>query len=172
MKPVILVGAPGSGKTTVGRAVATEWNMDFVDVDERIEQLAEKPIREIFVDEGEPYFRQVETDLTLKALTENAVISLGGGAVATEEIREALMPHRVVWLQVSAQQAARRVGINASRPLLWGDVRDRLSTLLAERTPWYEQVASIRIDTDHKFPGDVAQAVLDAVKETQWFVDP
>lgn len=166
MTPIVVVGAPGAGKTTVGKLVAHGLGLSFVDIDQSIEDQEGKPIREIFVDEGEPYFRQLEVEHTIAALSGSGVVTLGGGAVASPEIRAALAGHTVVWLKVSAQQAARRVGINASRPLLWGSVRDRLEQLLAERTPWYEEVATITIATDHIDPGDVADAVLSALGRT------
>jgi shikimate kinase len=163
MSAVVIVGAPGSGKTTIGRIIAARLGKPFIDVDQRIEHLAGKPIREIFVEEGEPWFRRVEAEQTIAALDADAVVSLGGGAVATEAIRTALAGHTVVWLKVSVQSASRRVGITASRPLLYGDVRSRLQKLLAERTPWYEEVATITVDTDHVGPDEVADLVFAAL---------
>ncbi len=157
---VVVVGAPGSGKSTVGRLVAAALGLGFADVDERIEDLAGKPIREIFVDEGEPYFRDLERDQTIAALAEDAVVSLGGGAVMTPAIRDALAGHTVVWLRVSAVQAARRIGVNASRPLLYGDVRTRLDQLLADREPVYASVATHTVDTNHADANAVAGLVL------------
>lgn len=165
MTPIVVVGAPGSGKTTVGREVARRLGVRFVDVDERIEHLAGKPITDIFADDGEAHFRAMEVDQTLTALGEHAVVSLGGGAVMSPRIREALRGHTVVWLRVSAAQAGRRVGLNASRPLLWGDMRARLKGLLAERLPLYEEVATLSVETDHVAPDDVAAAVLAALEE-------
>ncbi|WP_036921645.1 shikimate kinase [Propionicicella superfundia] len=165
MTTIAVVGAPGAGKTTIGRALATALGLSFVDVDARVEEVAGKPIAEIFVTDGEPHFRALEVEQTLAALTGPGVVSLGGGAVVSAEIRRALAGHTVVWLRVSAAQAARRAGLNASRPLLWGNLRSRLQTLLAERTPLYEEVATIAVDTDHTDPADVVASILSAVKE-------
>lgn len=165
MTAIAFVGAPGAGKTTIGRLVATDLGVPFVDVDALIEQATGKPITEIFVADGEPAFRALEVEHTLAALAGGGVVSLGGGAVMNADIRRALSGHVVVWLRVSAAQASRRAGLNASRPLLWGDLRGRLQTMLAERTPLYEQVATVFVDTDHTDPADVARSVLSAVKE-------
>jgi shikimate kinase len=162
---IVLVGAPGAGKTTIGRLVAAEIGHSFVDVDALIEKAVGKPITEIFVTDGEPHFRALEVEHTLAALAGGGVVSLGGGAVMNADIRRALSGHVVVWLRVSASQAARRAGLNASRPLLWGDLRGRLQTMLAERTPVYEEVATVVVDTDHTDPAEVARSVLSAVKE-------
>lgn len=165
MSAIVFVGAPGAGKSTVGRAVASRLDLPFVDVDARIELLEGKPIAEIFAVDGEPRFRELEVEQTLAALTESAVISLGGGAVVSPVIRGALAGHTVVWLKVSANHAGRRVGLNASRPLLWGDMRARLKTLLEERTPLYAEVATVTIDTDRISPSAVSAAVLGALGE-------
>ncbi len=165
MNAIALVGAPGAGKSTVGRAVATALGYAFIDVDARIEDVAGKPIADIFAHDGEQHFRALEVDATLAALEEPAVVSLGGGAVMSPEIRAALADHTVVWLKVSATQAGRRVGLNASRPLLWGDMRARLKALLEERTPLYAEVATVSVDTDHNGPTQVTAAVLAALEE-------
>lgn len=162
---VVLMGAPGAGKTTVGELLAASLGIAFIDVDQRIEALAGKPIREIFVDDGEPHFRAVEREQTIAALSQQSVVSLGGGAVMTPAIREALVGHSVVWLRVSAVHAARRVGLNASRPLLYGDMRTRLDNLLAERDPVYADVATHAVDTDHRTAAEVAEQVLESLKE-------
>ena len=156
---IVLVGAPGAGKSTVGRALAVELGVPFVDVDERITEVVGKPIAEIFADEGEAHFRDLEESATLELIQAGGVVSLGGGAVLNERIREALKSggHEVVWLEVSITQAARRIGMNTVRPLLLGNVRSRLIELLRERTPFYTEVATRRIDTDGVEPLDLAR---------------
>lgn len=154
---IILIGAPGAGKSSVGRILASELGKEFIDVDTRIEEVMGKPIREIFADEGEDYFRQLEESATLELIAEDAVVSLGGGAVMNPRIRETLTGHDdVVWLEVSISQATRRVGMNTVRPLLLGNVRGRLIELLRERTPLYESVATTRISTDGRKASEVA----------------
>lgn len=157
---VVLVGAPGSGKSTVGALLAERLGRPFTDVDAVIEQRAGKPVGEIFADDGEPAFRALEVATTIELLGAPGVLSLGGGAVTSEAIRDALVGHRVVWLQVSVGQAARRVGLNEARPLLLGNVRGQLVKLLAARTPLYASVATQTIATDETDPADVVTAIL------------
>lgn len=153
---IVLVGAPGAGKSSVGRLLAVKLDSTFVDVDNRIEQVMGKPIAEIFADEGEAHFREIEESATLELIQGDGVVSLGGGAVMNPRIRTALKGHDVIWLEVSISQATRRVGMNTVRPLLLGNVRGKLIELLRERTPWYEEVATTRVKTDNRRPSEVA----------------
>lgn len=156
---IVLIGAPGAGKTSVGKRLARKLGRTFVDVDQRIELVVGKPVAEIFADEGEAHFRALEEEATLELLESHDVVSLGGGAVMNPRIRDALEGHEVVWLKVSIGQATRRVGMNKARPLLLGNVRGRLIELLRERTPVYEAVATQSVDTDGRGSADVADAL-------------
>lgn len=147
MSVLVLVGPPASGKSTVGRALAERLGVGFVDVDQAIEAATGKTIPEIFVDEGEPRFRELEREATLELVQRPAVVSLGGGAVLDPDIRAALADHPVCWLQVSVVHATRRVGMNVMRPLVLGDVRANLERLQAEREPLYREVADLVLDT-------------------------
>lgn len=155
----VLIGAPGSGKTTVGRRVAERLGVDFIDVDAVIEARTGRTIGDIFATDGEDAFRRLEESTTLEVLAAPAVVALGGGAVLSAAIREAISAYPVVWLEVGVVQATRRVGMNALRPLLLGDVRSRLQTLLEQRLPLYEQASRIRVDTDGQRPAAVADQV-------------
>ncbi|HET9872115.1 MAG TPA: shikimate kinase [Propionibacteriaceae bacterium] len=159
---LVIVGAPGSGKSTVGELVAGRLGLPWTDVDQVIEQRAGKPVSEIFADDGEPAFRALEVATTLELLEHPGVLSLGGGAVTSQPIREALRGRRVVWLQVSVGQAARRVGLNEARPLLLGNVRGQLVRLLAARTPLYAAVATETVDTDDRDADAVVAVILGA----------
>lgn len=161
--PIVLVGAPGSGKSTVGPRLAARLGREFVDVDSVIVERAGKPIAEIFVDDGEPAFRALEEATTVELLDRSAVISLGGGAVLSAVVRQALAEHHVVWLQVSAGAAADRVGLNSARPLLLGNVRGRLIQLLNQRTPLYAEVATVTVATDDRTADEVVTVVVDAL---------
>ena len=158
--PVVLVGAPGSGKSTIGALLAERLGVAFADVDAEIEQRAGRSIGAIFADDGEPAFRALEEQVTAELLGRPGVLSLGGGAVLSAATRVALRGHRVVWLQVSAATAVSRVGLNEARPLLLGNVRGRLIRLLAERTPLYAEVATERVETDSLPPEDVVALLL------------
>ena len=143
---IVLIGLPASGKTTVGMEVAGRLGMDFADTDAMVEERTGKLIGEIFADEGEAYFRQLEEEAAAEALMGISVVSLGGGAVMNPRIREMLFPHQVIWLDVSIVTLTRRAGMTKLRPLLLGDVREQLTVLAADRLPVYEQVATWRVD--------------------------
>jgi len=163
MAPVlVVVGAPGSGKTTVGLAVAERLGVGFRDTDADVEAAVGRSIADQFVEDGEPVFRQREEQAVAAALAEHGgVLSLGGGAVLSAGTRALLAGHRVLWLRVSAGEASARVGMGVSRPVLLGNVRARLVALLAERTPLYEEVATLVVDTDGREVDDIATEVVD-----------
>ena len=157
---LVLVGAPGAGKSTVGRRVAERLGVPFADTDHLIEEAAGMPVSDIFVTAGEPEFRRLEEDAVAEALrTQRGVLALGGGAVLSERTRALLAAHRVVWLRVSMSEAATRVGMNTARPLLLGNVRTTLAGLLEARTPLYEEVSSAVVDTSDRKIRDVVADV-------------
>ena len=104
---IILIGPPGSGKTSVGKLLAKKLNRSFVDTDKVIEERTGKKIAEIFTEDGEASFRKVERDVVLEVLdSDREVISLGGGSVLNEEIQRRLSHEQgVVYLQVSISNA-------------------------------------------------------------------
>lgn len=154
---VVLVGPPGSGKSTVGQLLAERIPGGFRDTDADVEATAGKPISDIFLAEGEEAFRKLETEALRVALAEHpGVLALGGGIVLAPENRAALAGHRVAYLSVRASEAASRVGFDTARPLLLGNPRARLRQLLAEREPWYVEVATTTYPTDGKTPAEVA----------------
>ena len=158
--PIVLVGAPGSGKSTTGALLAERLGVPFTDVDAVIEERTGRSIAAIFADDGEPAFRALEEQVTAELLERPGVLALGGGAVLSATTRAALRGHQVVWLQVSAATAVSRVGLNEARPLLLGNVRGRLIKLLAERTPLYAEVATRRVETDARPPEEVVELLL------------
>jgi shikimate kinase len=158
---LVFVGAPGSGKTTIGKQVAEKLGVEFIDVDNEIEMDEKTTISDIFVQKGEAYFRQLEQAKISELLNSfNGVLSLGGGSVLDETTRQALAIAPVVWLKVSSGDASSRVGLGLSRPVLMGNVRSTLVKLLEERTPLYEEVADWEIDTSKKSIEEVVQEVL------------
>ena len=164
----VFVGAPGAGKSTVGRRVAERLRLSFADSDSLVEERAGKPVSDIFISDGEEAFRRLEREEIARALEEfSGILSLGGGAILDEGTRKALRGQCVVWLQVDLGNATQRVGMNSARPLLLGNVRGTMLTMLEERTPLYAQVASHTIDTSGLSVKDVvarAVSILDEVR--------
>ena len=156
---LVLMGAPGSGKSSVGALLAQRWGVPFADVDAVIESRVGKSVAEIFADDGEPVFRAFEESTTAELLDTPGVLALGGGAILSPTTRETLRGHRVVWLKVTVPHAIKRVGMNEARPLLLGNVRGRLLRLLNERTPLYAEVATESVDTDGLTPQQVADLI-------------
>lgn len=165
MSPVaILVGAPGAGKSTVGRALAKALGVTFRDTDADIEAAAGSTIGDIFINHGEEHFRALETAAIARAIAEHdGVLALGGGAVMRAENRSLLAGVPVVWLEISLAEAVKRVGMNQARPLLLGNVRGRMMSLLEERTPIYEAVADHRVKTDNRSIDEVVTTVIAAL---------
>ncbi|GHJ08920.1 shikimate kinase [Micromonospora humidisoli] len=165
-KPVcVLVGAPGSGKSTVGAELATLLGVAFRDTDADIEQMAGKPIPEIFIDEGEAHFRALERAAVLAALTSHAgVLALGGGAILAEENRAALVGHTVVHLSVELTDAVKRVGLGAGRPLLSVNPRATLKHLMDQRRPLYAEVATATVVTDGRTPEEIAAEIVTLIR--------
>jgi shikimate kinase len=162
---VVLVGPMGAGKTTVGRLLAERWGVSFVDTDDVVEREEGRTVSDIFVDSGEERFRALERAAVTRALAEHpGVLALGGGAVMSGEIRETLAGHAVVFLRVGLTDAAARVGLGTSRPLLLGNVRGTMKALLDERTPVYESVSTGSVDTDGLTPDQVADGVEEVLR--------
>ena len=162
---VVLVGAMGAGKTTVAGLLADRWGVAVRDTDQDVEATAGKPISEIFVDEGEERFRLLERAAVVEALAgHDGVLALGGGAVLDPRTRADLAGHLVVFLHVGLSDAVKRVGLGVGRPLLLGNVRARIKSLLDERAPVYDEVATLTVETDGRSPEDVAEEVAAAVE--------
>ncbi len=123
--------------------------------------MAGQPVFDIFVLHGEARFRDLERDAVLAALDEHdGVLAVGGGAVLTHQVREALAGLPVVWLQVDAATAVARVGLSGPRPVLLGNVRGQWAQLLADRAAWYAQVARWTVDTTGATPEQISDEIL------------
>lgn len=159
---VVLIGPPGSGKSTTARALGALTGWEVRDTDEDVVVVAGKPITEIFVDDGEPHFRELEREAMTTALaTHTGILALGGGAVLDVLAQSALAAYVtaggvVVFLDVTLQHAAPRVGFNRSRPLLLGNPRAQWQQMMNARRAVYEAVSTHRVLTDAKRPADVA----------------
>lgn len=158
----VLVGLPGSGKSTIGRRLAKALGVGLLDTDVAIEQRTGRSIADIFATDGEQEFRRIEEDVVRAALADHdGVLSLGGGAVTSPGVRAALAGHTVVYLEISAAEGVRRTGGNTVRPLLAGpDRAERYRALMAKRAPLYRRVATMRVDTNRRNPGAVVRHIL------------
>ncbi|MGH8927517.1 MAG: shikimate kinase [Acidimicrobiia bacterium] len=160
--PLWLVGMMGSGKSTVGRLLAFRLSLQFLDIDEMVEDRAGRSIADIFTQEGEPGFRRRESDaIELAAQAPGAVIATGGGAVLSPA-NVALMTGsgKVVWLRAEPAVLAQRLGDGRGRPLLVGSQTPAwLAELLAERLSAFRAVADHVIDTDQVTAEEVASMV-------------
>jgi shikimate kinase len=165
----VLVGLPGSGKTTIGRRLSKALGVGLLDTDVAIEQRTGRSIADIFATDGEQEFRRIEEEVVRAALADHdGVLSLGGGAVTSPGVCEALSGHTVVYLEISAQEGVRRTGGNTVRPLLAGpDRAEKYRALMAKRVPLYRRVATIRVDTNRRNPGAVARQILSRLQAPQ-----
>lgn len=176
----VLIGAPGAGKSTIGRRLAAALKVDFCDTDAVIEERAGRTISAIFAADGEAAFRALEQSVVLEALaSETGVVSMGGGAVLSEETRSALAGHTVVYLEISVGEGLLRTGITAraseghashpkdgSRPLLAGpDPAGRYRTLFNARRPLYREVSTIVVRSDRRSPSKVVRELTDLLTD-------
>jgi shikimate kinase len=153
----ILIGPPGAGKTTVGALVAGLLGLDFADADVVIAEAAGKPVGDIFVEDGEEAFRALERAISARLIGGHpGVLALGGGAILDPGTRDLLAGQRVVYLETGFTSAVHRTGLDAPRPLLLGNPRARMKTLLEERLPVYASLAWITVPTDDREPKDIA----------------
>jgi shikimate kinase len=166
---LVIVGPPASGKTTVGTAVAAALGVAFRDTDADVERTAGMSVADVFVEHGEPHFRDLERQAVARALAEHdGVLALGGGAVTDEASRALLVGYgkdggTVVRLDVDLHSAAKRVGLSRDRPLLAVNPRAMLRTMLEARAPLYAEVATVTVDTGGRTPEDVVAEVLQVV---------
>ncbi len=155
----------GSGKSTVGELLAARLGVPYRDTDADIVAATGREISDLFVDEGEPYFRGLERQAVAAAVAEHTgVLSLGGGAVLDEGTRGLLAGLPVAYLSMDVEEAVRRVGLGAARPLLAVNPRRQWRELMEARRPLYTEVARVVVATDDRTPEEVAQAVLDALE--------
>lgn len=158
----ILIGMPGSGKSTIGRRLAKSLGVALLDTDAVIEQTAGRTIPEIFTNDGEKGFRQIEEQVIRETLvSHDGVLSLGGGAITSAGVREALSGHTVVYLEISVAEGVRRTGGSTVRPLLaGGDRAEKFRTLMTQRVPLYRRSATIRVNTNRRNPGAVVRYIV------------
>ena len=165
MKNIILMGFMGAGKTTIGKKLSKALNWEFIDTDAYIEEEQRRKISDIFAEDGEMAFRDMETDL-LKRLQngENQfVLSIGGGMPVKEENRALLRNlGTVIYLKTSKEEIIRRVSGDKNRPLLQGgDLEEKVTNLMNVRECIYIETAHVEIVTDGKTPEQVVKEIQD-----------
>ncbi|MDT0464693.1 shikimate kinase [Streptomyces gibsoniae] len=155
----------GVGKSTVGQLLAERLGVGYRDTDDDIVAEQGRSIADIFVDEGESFFRALEKQAVRRAVGEHhGVLALGGGAILDEDTRALLAGQRVVYLSMDVEEAVRRTGLNTARPLLAVNPRRQWRELMEARRHLYEEVATAVVSTDARSPEEVTRAVLDAVE--------
>ncbi len=166
MPYAILIGPPGSGKSSVGRALAKTLGVGFIDSDNVVEKNSGRKISDIFVVDGEEVFRDLEFEaLTATLKDTNSVLSLGGGAPISERSQAALAAAEcpIVFLDVSLSVAAPRVGFNRDRPLLLGNPRAQWQNLYDVRRPIYEKLATKVIKVDAMSIEEIVQTIKSGI---------
>ncbi len=158
---LVLIGAPGAGKTRTGKRIARLLSVPFIDTD-RVIVAEHGPIAQIFESYGEAYFRRIERTAVAEALQEPAVVALGGGAVLDEQTQADLVETRVAQLTVSADAVLARIG-GGKRPLLKDGVAD-WTRLVESRRPLYDRLASHSWDTSQKPLDDIAAEIAEWVR--------
>jgi shikimate kinase len=157
---VVLVGIPGSGKSTVGALLAQRWSCPLVDTDELVASRTGETAAEAFASpQGQERFQEAEEDACKDALSGTGVVALGSGSVESAAVRDALVGHRVVWLQASIAVVTRRLGMTRLGIPALAAIRDAMDAQLGERAGWYEAVATEVIHTDRLSPEEVAAAI-------------
>jgi len=159
---VVLVGLPGSGKSTIGRRLARALDVPFLDTDAAIEAKTGRAIAEIFATDGEQEFRRIEEEVVKASLAEHdGVLALGGGAITTQGVRDALAGQTVVYLEINAAEGVRRTRGSTVRPLLAGpDAAAKYRALMTDRVPLYRRAATIRVNTNRRNPGAVVRHIV------------
>ncbi|HXC85054.1 MAG TPA: shikimate kinase, partial [Trebonia sp.] len=156
----VLIGPPGAGKSSVGTLLAAELGVPFADTDDLVAAAAGKPVGDIFVDDGEPVFRELERVAVARGLEvtgpAGGVLALGSGAVLDPDVRWMLAGQVIVYLEAGFATVARRTGMDRPRVVMPGNPRGRLRAMLEERRPVYAEIASMTVPTDDMAPEEVA----------------
>ena len=167
---VILIGPMGSGKTTIGSLLAEKLGLAFRDTDHLIEEREEKPVSQIFLDQGEDVFRAIEKRvLRDELLTDGTVLSLGGGAPISIDAQSALRATSsyIIFLDISLSTVVPRIGFNRDRPLLLNNPRGQWQTLMEARRPIYEALADVTINVDDKSEEEIVTIALSSLEEAR-----
>ena len=166
---VVLIGPPGAGKSAVGPLLAERLGVEFRDTDADVGAAAGKPVSDIFVEDGEDAFRELERAAATRALgmlrQHGGVLALGSGAVLDAGIQHLLDDLPVVYLSAEFGTVARRIGLDRPRVVVPGNPRGRLRAMLDERTTIYRRLAAVTVPTDDLDPDELAGEIASRIKE-------
>jgi shikimate kinase len=165
----VLMGMPGSGKSTIGRRLAKTMGVTLLDTDTKIVETTGRTIADIFTNDGENEFRRIEEEVVRAALVEHdGIVSLGGGAITSAGVRDALAGHTVIFLEISAAEGIRRTTTGGTvRPLLAGaDPAQKYRQLMSQRVPLYRRVATMRVNTNRRNPGAVVRYIVERLENS------
>jgi shikimate kinase len=169
---VVLIGPPGAGKSVVGPLVAVRLGVEFRDTDADVGAVAGKPVSDIFIEDGEESFRELERAVAASALgqssalrTRGGVLALGSGAVLDDSVRDLLAGLPVVYLSASFGTVERRIGLDRPRVVVPGNPRGRLRAMLDERAGLYQRLAAVTVETDDLEPEELADEIADRIAE-------
>ena len=161
---IVLIGLMGSGKTTVGRALAKRLNLVFRDSDEAVEKTAKTSVREIFENQGEDVFRKLESQalVDLCDTKSSIVLAVAGGAIISQSNRDLLQKNAqcIVWLDAPTPTLISRTGRGKHRPLLDGDPVGSLNKMRLDREPLYQQLATHRLVTQSLAIDEVVERIM------------
>jgi shikimate kinase len=168
---VVLIGPPGAGKSAVGPLLADLLGVTFRDTDSDAAAAVGKPVGDIFVEDGEEAFRELERAAVAEALDAHsalretgAVLALGSGAVLDDGVPHLLTGLPVVYLSASFGTVARRFGLDRPRVVVPGNPRGRLRAMLDERVPLYQRLAAVTVATDDLDPGELAEEIAAQIR--------
>jgi shikimate kinase len=162
----VLIGPPGAGKSAVGPLLAARLGVEFRDTDADVGAAAGKPVSDIFIEDGEEAFRELERKAASSALSEHrGVLALGSGAVLDPGVRQSLQGLPVVYLAADFSTIARRTGLDRPRVVIPGNPRGRLRAMLEERRPLYERLAAVTVEVDDYDPEELAEQIAAKLAE-------
>ena len=160
----VLIGPPGAGKSAVGPLLAELLGTSFRDTDADITAATGQLVSDIFIEQGEPAFRQLEREAAARALREHGgVLALGSGAVLDPDLQHRLEGLPVVYLAADFATVARRLGLDRPRVIIPGNPRGQLRAMLEERRPLYEGLATVTVKTDDLDPDELAAQIAAAI---------
>jgi shikimate kinase len=169
---VVLIGPPGAGKSAVGPLLADRLGVEFADTDAAVGTAAGKPPGDIFIEDGEDAFRELERAAVARALgeqgalrTRGGVLALGSGAVTDPGIQQLLDGFPVVYLSADFGTIARRIGLDRPRVVVPGNPRGRLRAMLDERDAIYARLAQVTVPTDDLEPDELADQIAAEVTQ-------